>query len=69
MKNSTLCHTALAAGILASTACAQTSRVYFGTSDSKGIYFADLDTNSGTLTTPMLAAETTGAGFIAIHPN
>ena len=69
MKTSPLLHTALAAGMLTTTACAQTSRVYFGTSNSKGIYFADLDTTSGALTPPALAAETTEAGFIAIHPN
>lgn len=69
MKNNPLLHTALAAGMLASTAHAQTSRVYFGTSNSKGIYFADLDTKTGTMTAPILAAETTGAGFITIHPN
>ncbi|HSR88179.1 MAG TPA: lactonase family protein [Pontiella sp.] len=69
MKTSPLLNTALAAGMLTTTACAQTSRVYFGTSNSKGIYFSDLDTKTGALTPPALAAETTGAGFIAIHPN
>jgi 6-phosphogluconolactonase len=69
MKNNPLLNTALAAGMLTTTAYAQTNRVYFGTSNSKGIYFADLNTQTGALTTPTLAAETTGAGFIAIHPN
>lgn len=69
MKTNPIFYTALAAGILTTNACAKTSRVYFGTSNSKGIYFADLDTKTGALTTPVLAAETTGAGFIAIHPN
>jgi 6-phosphogluconolactonase len=69
MKTKPLFHAALAAGMLTTTACAQTSRVYFGTSNSKGIYFAELNTKTGALTTPSLAVETTGAGFIAIHPN
>ena len=69
MKNNPLLNTALAAGMLTTTAYAQTSRVYFGTSNSKGIYYADLNTQTGALTAPTLAAETTGAGFIAIHPN
>jgi 6-phosphogluconolactonase len=69
MKTTPLLHTALAAGMLTSAAYAQTSRVYFGTGNSKGIYFAELDAATGTLTKPTLAAETSGAGFIAIHPN
>ncbi len=69
MKTHPLVHAALATGMLATTAYAQTSRVYFGTSDSKGIYVADLDTKTGALTMPVLAVEATGAGFIAIHPN
>ncbi len=60
---------ALVSSCLALNACAHTSRVYFGTSQSKGIYVADFDAKSGELSEPRLAAETKGAGFITIHPN
>jgi 6-phosphogluconolactonase len=47
---------------------AQTSRFYFGTSQSKGIYFADLDAEKGTLSEPKLAIALGKPGFIAFHP-
>jgi 6-phosphogluconolactonase len=46
--------------------------VYIGTragANSKGIYMCHLDTATGTLTSPILAAETTDPAFLAIHPN
>ncbi len=46
--------------------------VYFGTytnRGSKGIYVSQLDLESGQLTTPRLAVESTGPSFLAIHPN
>ena len=48
--------------------------VWFGTATSvqglsKGIYHANFDTDKGTLTTPTLAAEVKGPGFLAMHPN
>lgn len=69
MKTQPLFYSLIAMASFATTACAQTTRVYFGASNSKGIYFSDLNVITGTLTPPVLAAETEGAGFIAIHPN
>src|ERR1017187_5841546 len=46
--------------------------VYFGTRASakgKGIYMCRLNTATGTLTSPEVAAETTDPAFLAIHPN
>ncbi len=46
--------------------------VYIGTrasEKSKGIYMCHLDTATGTLTSPTIAAETTDPAFLAIHPN
>lgn len=69
MKTQPLFFSLIAMASFATTACAQTTRVYFGSSNSKGIYFSDLNVKTGTLTPPVLAAATEGAGFIAIHPN
>jgi len=47
--------------------------VYFGTytssGKSKGIYTCRLDTSTGILSTPELAAETANPSFLAIHPD
>lgn len=46
-------------------------RVYFGTytgKDSRGIYMATFDANTGKLGTPELAGEATNPSFLAIHP-
>ena len=46
--------------------------VYIGTrasEKSKGIYMCRLDTTTGKLTSPTIAAETTDPAFLAIHPN
>jgi 6-phosphogluconolactonase len=46
--------------------------VYFGTytgKKSKGIYVSRLDTGSGKLSAPELAAEITSPSFLAVHPN
>lgn len=45
--------------------------VYFGTGGrtSKGIYQARLDSKTGKLTQPKLAAEIGSPGFLAMHPN
>jgi 6-phosphogluconolactonase len=51
------------------SAQAQTSRFYFGTSQSTGIYFADLDAEKGTLSEPTLAIALEKPGFIAFHPS
>ena len=48
---------------------AKQTPVYFGTSQSKGINTATLDTELGTLSPLTLAAEIAAPGFIAIHPN
>jgi 6-phosphogluconolactonase len=53
---------------------AQNPLVYFGTntrgdSTSKGIYVSRLNTATGELTPPELAAETPNPTFLAIHPN
>src|SRR5919202_5853043 len=46
--------------------------VYFGTytknTTSKGIYVSRLDTASGSLTDPELAADTASPSFLAVHP-
>jgi len=46
----------------------ENTQVYIGTR-AKGIYSTSLDTQTGTLSPPKIAAEVTGAGFLAIHPN
>lgn len=46
--------------------------VWIGTSRSKpsrGIYYSQLDVESGKLTPPTLAAEVGGPGFLALHPS
>lgn len=47
--------------------------VYFGTYTngpmSKGIYVSRLDTATGALTAPVLAAEASSPSFLAVHPN
>ncbi len=46
-------------------------RVYFGTytgAKSKGIYLAMFDPATGSLSIPVLAAETTSPSFLALHP-
>ena len=47
------------------------TKVYLGTQgrgESKGIYLCDLDTETGSLSKPRLAATLSGCGFLAIHP-
>lgn len=65
----------LAAGALALTlvltAGAKEWFVYFGTytgARSKGIYVSRFDPETGKLTLPQLAAETTSPSFLAVHP-
>jgi len=46
--------------------------VYIGTytrGGSKGIYMSWLNTDTGAMTSPVLAAETTNPAFLALHPN
>ena len=43
--------------------------VYFGTSQSEGIYTAEFDSEKGSLTPISLAAEIASPGFLATHPN
>ncbi|MEM9365585.1 MAG: lactonase family protein [Planctomycetota bacterium] len=55
-------------------ASAETLDVWFGTTTpkngpSKGIYHGSFDTSSGKLSKIELAAETTGCGFLSLHPN
>ncbi|MGI9473738.1 MAG: lactonase family protein [Rubripirellula sp.] len=50
---------------------AETLDVWIGTSrgkPSKGIYHCTLDTSNGKLSDPTLAAEISGPGFLAMHP-
>lgn len=54
---------------LSSLARAEVFNVYFGTSNSEGIYHAKFDTDTGTLSEPTLAIAIENPGFIAIHPN
>ena len=54
------------------TTIAAQYRVYFGTytgAKSKGIYQATLDTSTGQVGAPELAAETTNPSFLSIHPS
>ena len=47
-------------------------RVYFGTytgRGSEGIYVADLNTETGKLSEPRLAAKVTSPSFLAVHPS
>ncbi|MBC7980002.1 MAG: lactonase family protein [Armatimonadetes bacterium] len=56
---------------LISTLAMNAQPLYIGTggqNDSKGIYLADFDSEKGTLTVPVLAAEYQSAGFLALHP-
>lgn len=67
----TIVVTALAA-LLAGSLQAGTVKVYLGTQgngESKGIYVCDLDTESGALSEPKLAATLSGCGFVALHPS
>jgi 6-phosphogluconolactonase len=61
----------IAGAVLACTLAvnARASRVYFGTSNSKGIYVAELDASTGTLSKLRLALEIGRPGFLAIHPS
>jgi 6-phosphogluconolactonase len=51
------------------TMSTQATTVYFGTSDSQGIYVAQLDSDKGTLSEPRLAIEIERPGFLTIHPD
>lgn len=48
--------------------CGQSTDVWVGTAKT-GIYHATLNVESGKLSAPTLASETSGAGFLAMHPN
>src|SRR5687767_4222673 len=46
-------------------------KVYFGTYTgklSRGIYYAELDLKTGSLSQPILAGEITNPSFLALHP-
>lgn len=63
----------LLAGKNVAFAAAAKTRVYFGAytggpSDSKGIYMADFDADSGALGKPELAVEAESPSFLEIHP-
>ena len=63
--------TAIALGTLSQTATAQDYLVYVGTytgGASAGIYVFRFDSESGSTTGAMLAAETENPSFVAIHP-
>lgn len=60
--------------IAASCLTAGTVDVWFGTTtpkqgESRGIYHSSLDTETGKLTRPQLAAECNEPGFLALHPD
>ncbi|WP_372845349.1 lactonase family protein [Pontiella sp.] len=61
--------TILMLSLVAFALCADAGRVYFGTGNGNGIYFADFDEETGELTQPQLAIELGRPGFLAIHPN
>ncbi len=48
---------------------AEKVRVYFGSSESKGIYVSTFDMDSGELSLPKLAIKIKNPGFIVAHPN
>jgi 6-phosphogluconolactonase len=48
--------------------CGQNIDVWVGTAKT-GIYHLTLDVDNGKLSEPTLASETSGAGFLAMHPN
>ncbi|CAA6677421.1 MULTISPECIES: lactonase family protein [unclassified Lentimonas] len=54
--------------LLCSQLQAEQTQVYFGTSNSTGIYTATLDTELGILSPITLAAKIKSPGFIALHP-
>ncbi len=59
---------------VATTVSADNATLWIGTttpssSESKGIYRATLDTKTGKLSKPQLAAEISSPGFVARHPN
>jgi 6-phosphogluconolactonase len=63
----------VAVGMTLSTTSAQQIGVWIGTetgrgSDSRGIYFAQLDLQTGQIGRTSLAAEVEGPGFVARHP-
>lgn len=57
----------LVASVLLSP-CLVAAPIYIGTSSTQGIYLADFDSTTGTLTKPTLAAGYLNPGFIIIHP-
>ncbi|MDZ8119589.1 lactonase family protein [Pontiella agarivorans] len=57
------------ASLLSGCATAKIERVYIGTGKDGGIYFTDLDTETGQLSPPVKAADTRGAGFITVSPD
>lgn len=64
----------LLAVLTAGAAAAEQATVWIGTTtnrdgESKGIYRATLDLDSGSLSEPMLATEISSPGFLAFHPN
>ncbi len=69
-----LCSTLMAVTLtaLVATVVADDCLVYFGTytrGASKGIYLSRLNTKTGALTAPVLAAEVVNPSFLALHPN
>ena len=66
--------TAIITFLLLSTVYAESIDVYLGTytsggNGSKGIYQSELNTDTGELAAPVLAAEARNPSFIEIHPN
>ncbi len=66
--------TAMISFLTLSTVYAESLPVYFGTytsgdNGSKGIYRSVLDTETGKLSSPVLAAEAKNPSFLEIHPN
>ena len=57
--------------LISSTLMAETLDVFFGTSgrETKGIYHATFDTETGKIGQPSLAAEIGSPGFLAFEPN
>lgn len=69
MTRHTLSILLLPLALLITSLNAEQARVYFGTSNSPGIYTGELNTESGALSPLTLAAAIESPGFIAVHPN
>ncbi len=69
MKKGSIISTLIGVNLFAQPVVAEQVRVYFGTSQGKGVYTALFDSNNGNLSNPTQAVTIENPGFIVIHPN